>query len=76
MIFLRINLLNVMHFKEYEVKSGPRTLLCTAKFFTTVNINSLNTIYSQESMKFGGRAAQCTCTKAQVIQLHIVTAIG
>jgi len=43
-----------------------------------VNINSLNTIYSQASMKFCGRAAQRTCTKAQLgpIQLYAVTAIG
>jgi len=47
-----------------------------SNFFTTVNINGLNTIYSQASTKFCGRAAQCTCTKAQVINLYTVMTVG
>jgi len=43
MIFLKINLTNFVQFKQYYGKSGPRVLLFKARFFTTVNINTLKT---------------------------------
>ena len=50
MIFLKINLLNFVQFKQYQGKSRPRrtyhALFCSKQYFsvfTTVNINSLNT---------------------------------
>jgi len=49
MIFLRINLPNVVQFKEYKGKSGPRILLSKAKFFTlfSQNFSSYPTIHCQ-----------------------------